>query len=379
MDERHRPSIQPTTTEDAVTTTRNDLDPAVIAAILAQQKATIDERNAFGKPIIKKKVKLPAEAGDIMFSSLFWEPEHIPDIPVKVYKPEDWPEPARVMIPTLQDNWQWPKQTTELFALAMYCNDTTLLYGMQGTGKSDLAKAYCAITCTPMWRQSCHEETREQHFIGTPSVTYTDDGQMRIVQEPTLLTDSIRYGGMFVEDEAFRHSAALVLQSLREKNTRTLILPDAPGRDSSERVLKADPHKWRYVLTDNTAGVGDVSGLFQAQVQDASTLDRITAAIKVDYLPDEQEQTLLKSSFPDLPNAFVNDMVRFANLVRTAFTTGNLPLTMSVRGLLSWGEKEILFNNPKLALQLAWFSKVPDDCQATVSDMYHQVFAQHLI
>jgi len=230
---------------------------------------------------------------------------------------------------------------------------------------------------------SCHEQTREEHFVGSVSVSYQTDEEtgkdrMCIQQEPSILTDSLKYGGIFVEDEAFRHSSALVLQSLREKNTRKLILPDAPGRSSEERVLRADSKRWRYVLTDNTTGSGDTTGLFQATVQDASTLDRITVAIEVDYLPPDGEKKIINNVAPELGNKTVSQIIKFAGLVRKSFKSKEIQATLSVRGILSWVEKLVLTGNSGMALKLSWASKLSEDNYAKVADIYHQVFGDHL-
>jgi MoxR-like ATPase len=360
------------------------IDPEIIASVL--RDAGIDEatKSLEEEVVTVNKIRIiPLAEDEVFFSSVFWKPEHIPDIPVRVFKDTDWDVIARVMIPEVNLNWVWPKKTTELFAMAMYCDDTTLLHGLQGTGKSELPAQWCAKFRWPMWRMSCHEQTREEHFVGSVSVSYhtdADTGQQRmsIQQEPSILTDSLKYGGIFVEDEAFRHSSALVLQALREKNTRRMVLPDAPGRSSEQRVLRADRQRWRYVLTDNTTGSGDTTGLFQATVQDASTLDRITAAIEVDYLPKEGEIKILKSVAPELGSKTINKMIKFANLVRVAFKAKELQATVSVRGLLSWAEKIVLTGNIPLSLRVSWGSKLSEDNFAKVSDMYHQVFEEHL-
>lgn len=331
--------------------------------------------------VIKQKVK-PTDK-EQLFSSVFWKPKHIPDIPIRVWQVEDWAPEAQIMIPSINPHWVWPKEATELFAVAMYFNDTTLIHGLQGTGKSDLPAQWCAKFNIPMWRMSCHSEIREVHFVGSPGVEYHigEDGKAHptIVQEPTLLTDSLKYGGFFVEDEAFRHSSALVLQSLREKNTRTLILPDAPGRSAKERILKASQDKWRYILTDNTPGGGDSFGIFQAEVQDASTLDRITACIEVDYLPKAEEIKILKNYTKGLNAACIENMVTFANIVRNSFRDGSIMTTFSVRALLAWAEKTEVLGSVKDGLRLSWFSKLgQDNDKAKAADIYHQVFAEKI-
>jgi cobaltochelatase CobS len=308
---------------------------------------------------------------------MFWKPKEIPDIPVPVFKKEDWHEEAQLHIPDVDPNWIWNKPVTERLALALYCGDTTLLHGLQGTGKSCLAEQWCAQFNIPFWRMSCNRETREAHFLGSPSVDYNEDGQMFIKQEPTILTDSLKYGGIFCEDEAFRHNSALVLQSLREKNTRSVLLPDAPGRTAEERKLHAPVGRWWYVLTDNTVGTGDETGVFDAEVQDASTLDRVGACIEVKYLSKVDERRILKKH-STLNKDLINGMIDYAKLVRTAFEKQALLSTFSVRSLLAWAEKAEMTENIELGLKLTWYEKLSNDDKATARDMYHQVFARKL-
>ena len=322
--------------------------------------------------------KLEKKDGTVLFSKAFgWEPKDIPDIPLPMFKRGDWHEEAQLHIPDPDPCWIWNRKVVERFAIAMYCGDTTLLHGLQGTGKTELAVQWCAKFNIPAWRMSCNAETREAHFLGSASVDYNEEGQMYIKQEPTILTDSLRYGGMFIEDEAFRHNSALVLQSLREKNTRQVLLPDAPGRTAEQRKLTAPEGRWWYVLTDNTAGSGDETGVFDAQVQDASTLDRVGACIEVRYLGKSAERNILENH-SSLSTVQINGVIDFAKIVRKAFEQQSLLATFSVRSLLAWAEKAELTQSLELGLRLSWYEKLCNDDKATVKDMYHQVFSRHL-
>lgn len=315
--------------------------------------------------------------GERLFSSMFWKPKHIPDIPIRKFKRSDWDKEAQFHIPVIDPNWVWDHYVVEQFAIALHENDTTLLYGLQGTGKSCLVEQWCATFIIPYWRMSCNRETRESHFLGSPAVEYNDEGQMFIKQEPTILTDSLKFGGIFCEDEAFRHNSALVLQSLREKSNRTVLLPDAPGRTSSERKLKAPLGRWWYVLTDNTCGSGDETGIFDAEVQDASTLDRIDATVEVKYLTKAQERKLLKNHC-NLNTEIINGMIDLAKLARSAFKKQTMMSTMSVRGLMSWAHKIELMGSIGKGLQLSWYNKLGTDDKRLVADMFHQVFGRKI-
>lgn len=335
---------------------------------------SVPVENPFTKIVVRTFKK---KAGQQLFSDLFWKPKTIPDIPLTVFKRGDWDEEAQLHIPEVDPNWVWNREVLEQFALAMHEGDTTLLHGLQGTGKSCLAEQWCAMLVLPFWRMSCNRETRESHFLGSPQVDYNEEGQMYIKQNPTILTDSLRFGGMFCEDEAFRHNSALVLQPLREKSNRTVLLPDAPGRTANERKLKAPEGKWWYVLTDNTTGSGDETGIFDAEVQDASTLDRIDSTIEVKYLGKPQERVMLQKMCT-LNDDIINGMLDVAKMVRTSFSKQTLMSTLSVRGLMAWANKIELMGSIGKGLQQSWYNKLGTADQKVVDDIFHQVFGMKI-
>ena len=362
-------------------------DPDVIAHLVGEQVEEAKAKNKTADKTTKRdpvKIYPDAQFHELYehdkryrpFSKVFGSTTIIPDIPVKVFSKEDWPEEARMYIPTKDPKWVWNKEVLEQLAMAFLMKDTTLLFGFQGTGKSCAIEQFCAVCCIPFWRMNCNRETREQHFLGGPEVKYDDEGRMYIEQAATVLTESLRYGGVFCEDETFRHNSALVLQSLREKTNRSVVLPDAPGRTAEERKLTA-PEDWWYMLTDNTKGNGDESGIFDAEVQDASTTDRIDTAIEVPYL-DKKDEVAMLMGHTDIEEGECGKMVSFANEVRKAFKKGHMMNTMSVRGLLAWGDKVCVLHNRGLALRMSFYNRLLEDDQKQVRDIYHMVFGDKI-
>jgi cobaltochelatase CobS len=356
-------------------------DEDVISKLAKEYKPEQEEDSSEPKVDPFTQFEKPTEQDTVhgvAFSQAFgWKPKSINDITVSQFKDEDWAEPARLMIPDPDPDWIWDRELAEQAVLAFMSGDTVLITGLQGTGKSCLLQEICATLRIPFWRMSCNRETREAHFLGNPNLEYDGEGRMHIKQEPTLLTESLRYGGMFVEDEAFRHNAALVLQSLREKTNRKLLLPNADGRSMEDRILKAPEGRWFYGLTDNTAGTGDETGVFDAEVQDASSLDRIDTTLEAKYLGKPEERKLLQRK-TNLNDDIINGMIDLAKMMRNAFSKSTMMSTMSVRGLMAWANKAEQLQHVGKGLKYTVLNKCSTDDQACIEDMFHQVFARKI-
>jgi len=194
----------------------------------------------------------------------------------------------------------------------------------------------------------------------------------------TLLTLGVKLGCLMVIDEAFRSPVLMAIQTLLESN-RSLILPDAASLTPEERKLVPPDGKFWLCLTDNTNGTGDTTGNYNAEVQDLSSLDRITSSIYVGYVKKPIEKRILKSIAPDVDDETIKNMVSFANLCRDAFMNGGLIMqAFSLRASIAWMDKFLLLGDLKSALKFTWFDKLSPDCQVKARECWHQVFATEL-
>ena len=137
---------------------RDLYDKTVIDSIVQNYSDEVDE-NAEPKPDPYKEITIRTvilTGKTKLFSELFWEPTIIPDLPIPTFKRDDWHEEAQLHIPDLDPCWVWNKPATEQFALAFIEGDTTLLHGLQGTGKTCLPMNWCALLNIPFWRMSCN-------------------------------------------------------------------------------------------------------------------------------------------------------------------------------------------------------------------------------
>ena len=90
------------------------------------------------------------------------------------------------------------------------------------------------------------------------------------------------------------------------------------------RVITPHP-AFRLFATANTAGSGDSSGMYVGtQAINQAQLDRWSVIAQLDYLPAEQEQSILAAYAPQIAQSTLRQMVTFAGLCRRAQRQGDL-------------------------------------------------------
>jgi MoxR-like ATPase len=324
-------------------------------------------------PITNKREFIFPE-GYVKFSEIFWPPETIPDVPVPKLK---WTKESTLYIPSseMRELNSFSFDHIEQMAMAMYTGDTILLWGPTGSGKTEVTKAMCDALQIPWYRINCDREQTKSDLIGSPILEYDENGKQYIKIDSTPITDCIRNGGMLVLDESFRSPSLMVLQSLLEKSSRTLIIPDAPGLTPDERILRPPANKFWIVLTDNTQGVGSDSGSYISEVQDLSTLNRINTTIYVDYPEPRVEKKMLTKKFPEVKTTVINDIIKFAGQVRKSFVLGTMFSTFSLRDSQNVCEKLIYNGNIKDSFCSSWYNKLANEDKSKAQDMFHQIFS----
>lgn len=326
-------------------------------------------------PVYVPEVKLAA--GETGFKKAFgWEPKSAPEIPVRIFQDSDWPEAIRPFIPASAPNgdaWTWPKEATEQLALAMHVGDRTLLHGPTGAGKSALVEAFCHLCRIPLMRINCHREQQATDFLGKDIIiTDPSSGTPVLRYDWSIPTLAARLGGMLLIDEAFRSPALMAIQSLLERGG-TLTLPDAASLTPAERRIVPPEGKFFICLTDNTNGTGDESGAYNAEVQDISTLDRITATIKVDYLSPKDEQRILRKLVAGLPEHVYENITNWAARVRDAFLAGTIQQPISLRATASILRKYEAVGDLDFAVTLAYLAKLSAPEAHAAREAYAQI------
>lgn len=354
-------------------------DTDLLAAIRELTESSKEQVKAEAVPELSKGVIAPPAATDDMkmFSDVFWKPESVPDFPIKVFNRDDWHPSVRAHIPTPNENWAWDKDVLEQFAFAMYSNDRTLLYGPTGTGKSATPKEYCAKLNIPFMLTSCHQQQESTDFLGKDNIKFNAETQSLSAHvELSNLATGVKYGGMLIIDEAFRSPILMAIQSLLEPGG-SLVLPDAAGLDVADRRLTPPEGKSWIVLTDNTNGQGSEDGKYNAEVQDLSTLDRITAAIYVGYPKMVIERKILRKVAGSLTKDNVNLLCKLNKQVRAAFAKGTLQQPLSIRAGIKIAQKA-QFLGLESAYKISYVNKLSNQDMGVFSEIWRQVTATAL-
>lgn len=205
-----------------------------------------------------------------------------------------------------------------------------LLTGETGPGKTSLVEQTAARTNWPVVTVGCHERLELQELIGR--VTITEAGSTGWQDGPAI--DAMRRGAILLLDEGnFLEPGAVgglnrVLDTLRNAGGASYYIPE------TNETVKAHPD-FRVAMTGNAIDGAGKSNYRGIKPMNLALLDRFTLGIAVDYLPAEQEVTMLHRRSPQVRQDLIKLMVEVANGVRNSFANGDIRCTMSTRVLIS--------------------------------------------
>lgn len=272
------------------------------------------------------------------------------------YKPEDWPEELRELIPTVDENMEFDDDLALAILMGIEYDKPVFAYGAPGAGKSVTPEQICARIGYPFMFCAGMGGTEPSDYVGSPWVS---EGSMEWRDGP--MSYAVRNGVFLLYDEPFKASAQtnMCIQSLMDSR-RTLKLYGHP--DPVKGNLKAAP-KFRIMLADNVRGSGDQMDKFAAEIQDQSTLNRMVYKVHVPYPTEKQEVTLLSRKFPQLTERLATKVVSLANMIRSGWEKGTITMPFSVRDSQELAEQSLRFHNPAYAFKMIYFDAISDDVE----------------
>ena len=323
-------------------------------------------------PSVKKITASDLKPNQILATELFgtavrFSPDK--DFVVTVFNEEDWDEKIRGFIPKIDPTYYLDKDHVTNILKGWEMNEKILAYGATGVGKTSLFEQLCAHTKRPFIRINSTGDMDSSMVFG--SVT-AKDGSTGWADG--LVTEAVRYGAVVAWDEwdVTPPEIAMGMQWLLEESGK-LFLKEMPGTAEEKFIT---PHQeFRIVAIGNTQGQGDDTGAHSGtNVQNTATLDRFTTAMKFEYLKEDVEINLIQNKFPLRNIADTKALVRFINVIRQGYTSGQLGLTMSPRSALSICKKMAFGYSLLSAMELTYINKLTETHQKVARELFRKVY-----
>lgn len=205
--------------------------------------------------------------------------------------------------------------------------DPLYLSGPTGSGKSSLITQVAARLGIPLFVVSCHERMEIPELFGRFVVK---NGNMEWSDGP--LIEGIKYpeGAWILLDEIDTLDPGTFVGLNAVLEGRRISIPE------TGELLDPAKHGARIIAAGNTAGNGDVTGIYQStKRQNAASMGRFMT-VEVGYPTPEEELQVLSGACPDLPPVIGENMVKVANMVRSLYEGGEIECVFCTRSLIRW-------------------------------------------
>ena len=264
-----------------------------------------------------------------------------------------------------------------LAILAGFSRDRrVMLQGLHGTGKSTHIEQVAARLNWPCLRINLDGHISRLDLVGKDAIVIKDGKQITEFQEgivPWALQRPVAL--VFDEYDAGRPDVMFVIQRILERDGKFTLL-------DQNRVIRPNPY-FRLFATSNTVGLGNLNGMYHGiQRLNHAQIDRWNIVASLDYLPREEELSIVRARVPSLASAesekLLTAMVSVAELTRNGFAAGDLSTLMSPRTVIAWAENYEIFNDVEQAFRLSFLNKCDEMERPIVAEYYQRCFDQEL-
>lgn len=269
-------------------------------------------------------------------------------------------------VPTVDKHYHFDMEPTKDALMAIAADERCYAFGPTGSGKTTLFEQIAARLGRPFERIQFHREMEPVELTGTWTVNehgameYMYSGLAKALQLPSIVC--------FDEYDSGNPVVTAIANALLEN--KPLVLSNYGGR----KIFRHPD--CRIVATGNTNGMGDDTGLYASvSVQSFATMNRFGMAIRLDYMPEENEKKILQSIWPSMPPGIVSDIVKAANMVRAGFKEGKLTCPLSTRQTIMWAKWLNMTGDAKRAFELAFVNQLGPMDEKPVREIFQRVFA----
>lgn len=280
-------------------------------------------------------------------------------------------------VPELDEDYLFNKDVTLAILAGFKHNRRVMIQGYHGTGKSTHIEQVAARLNWPCMRVNLDSHVSRIDLVGKDAIVIKDGKQVTEFKEG-ILPFALQSNTALVFDEydAGRADVMFVIQRVLEVSGKLTLLDQS-------KVIHPHP-AFRLFATTNTIGLGDTSGLYHGTQQiNQGQMDRWSIVATLNYLPHDDEVNIVKAKVKQLSASDegaeqISNMVRVADLTRSAFMNGDLSTVMSPRTVITWAENTEIFEDIGLAFQLSFLNKCDELEKGLVAEFYQRCFNEDL-
>jgi cobaltochelatase CobS len=280
-------------------------------------------------------------------------------------------------VPDADPDYQFNKDVTLAILAGFKHNRRVIIQGYHGTGKSSHIEQTASRLNWPCVRVNLDSHVSRIDLIGKDAIVLKDGKQITEFRDgilPWAYQNNVAL--VFDEYDAGRPDVMFVIQRVLESSSRLTLLDQS-------RVIR--PHgAFRLFATANTIGLGDTSGLYHGTQQiNQAQMDRWSLVAQLNYLPHDDEARIVLSKVKTWGKSndkkkVISNMVRVADLTRSAFINGDLSTVMSPRTVMMWAENADIFGNVGFAFRLTFLNKCDELERPLVAEFYQRCFGEDL-
>ena len=279
------------------------------------------------------------------------------------------------LVPTIDENYIFDEETTTSILVGFKFNKKVLIQGLHGTGKSSHIEQVASRLNWPCLRINLDGHISRFDLLGKDSIVLKDNKQVTTFKEG-LLPWAIQNPVALVLDEydAGRPDVMFVIQRILEAEGKLTLL-------DQNKVITPHPY-FRIFGTCNTLGLGDNTGLYSGtQNLNQGQLDRWNIFSTLNFIEPDVEKKIIEGKIGKNKNKLANKlpiMIRLANLIRQAFSSSDLSVTMSPRTCILWAENFIIFGDLEKAFKLTFLNKCELNDKKIIIELYQRCFGKEI-
>ena len=280
-------------------------------------------------------------------------------------------------VPDVDPDYLFNKDVTLAILAGFKHNRRVIIQGYHGTGKSSHIEQVASRLNWPCVRVNLDSHVSRIDLVGKDAIVLKDGKQITEFRDgilPWAYQNNVAL--CFDEYDAGRPDVMFVIQRILESSSRLTLLDQS-------RVIRPHP-AFRLFATANTIGLGDTTGLYHGTQQiNQAQMDRWSIVAQLNYLPHDDEARIVLSKVKSWNKSndkkkVVSNMVRVADLTRSAFINGDLSTVMSPRTVMMWAENAEIFGNIGFAFRVTFLNKCDELERPLVAEFYQRCFGEDL-